>query len=483
MTQNAELMKKPREKSIFKKLLLIILVLFLIIITATAVLYIYSKTAKTTRDDVSAFISTETMPAAERFSFDASSLKMEISIDKSDLWWLFKEIDKEDIMGEIADDLKSNGFTLQSYGLDITDKGILISTELTYGDFLRLPLKLLMNTSVNNGTLTISPSRVYLGKIRLPLEKFPLNRLASGFGMGSDFSLDDYKFDIALSDWDLLPMFTNIYFKGNRMVMVFNLDESLFSHSVSAFGDNLDWYADECTDCLEVLREYSEKGALGERFTRLVENFSSKPESFSGFIAETLAVSSESASKKYLDKNEPWLSRFMSEITDKSISDLHASLYNLCAERSSLFISLLDTLQASYNSREFGIDEKGFTYKSKPFDLESYLGGDWDQYSGWLDASSFRPVLIGAKNAYDAKTPLLRKITDSRDYIDYVDTLDGKFPIGFIVKMKDGTPVLKYYSVFIVENEKIKITNRTVVLDNAEYESMRNNPLVPVWRD
>lgn len=466
-----------------KKLLLIILAVVLIIITATAVLYIYSKTAKTTSDDVAAIVTTETMPAAERYSFDASSLEMKIRIDKSDLWWLLKEIDEEDIMGELADNLKSYGFALQSYGLDITDKGILISAELTYGDFLRLPLKLLTNTSVNNGTLTITPSSVYLGKIRLPLEKFPLNRLASGLGMGPNFSFSDYKFDIDLSDWDLLPLLTNIYFEDKRMVMVYNLDESLFSHSVDAFGDNLDWYAEGCTDCIEVLREYSEKGALGERFTRLVENFSSNPAGFSGFIAETLAVSSESASKEYLDKNKSWLARFMPEITEKSVSDLHTSLFDLCAERYSLFDSLLDTIQASYNSRKFGIDESGVTYNNKPFDLKSYLGDDWDKYSGWIDASSFRPVLIGAVSAYDAKTPLLRKITNSRDYIDHVDTLDGKFPMGFIVKMKDSTPVLKYFCVTIGEKEKIKITNRTVILDNAVYESMKNNPLVPVWRD
>lgn len=483
MTQIAELEKKPGEKSLFKKLLLIVLILILLIIAATAALYIYSRTAKTTRDDVAAIISTEAMPAAERFSFDASSLKMEISIDKADLWWLLEEINKEDIMEEFAGNLEDSGFTLKSYGLDITDKGILISAELTYGDFLRLPLKLLTNTSVNNGTLTISPSGVYLGKIRLPLEKLPFNRLASGLGMDPDFSLDDYKYDIALSDWDLLPMLTNIYFKDNRMVMAYTLDESLFSPSVSAFGDNLDWYAQECTDCIEVLREYCEKGALGERFTRLVENFGSNPGSFSGFIAETLAVSSESASKAYMDKNGPWLARFMPEVTGKRVNDLHASLYKLCAERSSLFEGLLDTLQASYNSLDFGIDERGVTYNNKPFDLESYLGGDWDKYSGWLDPSSFRPVLIGSVNAYDAKTPLLRKITGSRDYIDNADTLNGKFPMGFIVKMKDGTPVLKYYSVTVEKNEKIKITNRTVILDNAEYESMRNNPRVPVWKD
>jgi hypothetical protein len=476
-------MKKTGKKSMLKKQLLVILVLILVIITATAALFIYSRTAKTTNDDIAAIISTKTMPAAERYSFDASSLKMEISIDKSDLWWLIKEADKEDIMGQIANDLESNGFTLQSYGLDITGEGVLISVELTYGDFLRLPLKLLTDTSLNNGTLTISPSSVYLGKIRLPLEKFPLNRLASGFGMNPGFSFDDYKYDIAMSDWDLMSMLTNIYFKDNHMIMVYNLDDSLFSHSVSAFGDNLSWYADECTDCIEVLREYRKEGAIGERFTRLVESFSSNPDNLSGFIAQTLAVSTKPVSKAYLDKNELWLVRFMPEINDKCVSDLNASLYNLCSERSSLFHSLLDTLQASYNSRKFGIDERGFTYNNKPFDLKSYLGDGWDQYSGWLDASSFRPVLIGTINAYDVKTPLLQKITDSRGYIDYVDTLDEKYPIGFIVKMKDGTPLLKYYSVSLVEDGKTKIIDKTVVLDSAQYESMRNNPLVPVWRD
>ena len=483
MTQIAELGRKPKEKSILKKVLLIVLALILLIIAAAAALYIYSRTAATTRDDVAAIISADAMPAAERFSFDASSLKMEIGIDKPDLWWLINEIDQENIIEEITGNLEGTGFTLKSYGLDITGKGILISAELTYGDFLRLPLKLLANASVNDGTLTLSPSGVYLGKIRLPLEILPLDRLASGLGADQGFSLDNYKYDIALSGWDLLPMLTDIYFKDNRMVMVYTLDESLFSHSVSAFGDNLDWYAQECTDCIEVLREYSDEGALGERFKRLVEGFASNPESFSDFMTETLAVSSESAAKEYMDKNEPWLVRFLPEITAKGVNDLHASLYNVCAERSALFDGLLDTLQASYNSLDFGIDGKGVTYNNKPFDLESYLGNGWDKYSGWLDASSFRPVLIGSVNAYDAKTPLLRKITGSRDYIDKVDTLNKKVPMGFIVKMKDGTPVLKYYSVTIGDNEKIKIVNRTVVLDNAGYESMKNNPLVPVWSD
>ena len=483
MTQIAELGRKPKEKSILKKVLLVVLALILLVIAAAAALYIYSRTAATTRDDVAAIISADAMPAAERFSFDASSLKMEIGINKSDLWWLINEIDKENIMEEIADNLEGTGFTLKSYGLDITDKGILISAELTYGDFLRLPLKLLANTSVNNGTLTLSPVGVYLGKIRLPVEMLPLDRLASGMGENHGISLDDYKYDIPLSGWDLLPMLTDITFKDNRMVMVYTLDESLFSHSVSAFGDNLDWYAQECTDCIEVLREYSEKGALGERFTKLVEGFASNPESFSGFMTETLAVSSESAAKEYMDKNEPWLVRFLPEITAKGVSDLHASLYNVCAERALLFDGLLDTLQTSYNSVDFGIDERGVTYNDKPFDLKSYLGASWDKYSGWLDASSFRPVLIGSVNAYNAKTPLLRKITGSRDYIDKADTLNGKYPMGFIVRMKDGTPVLKYSSVTIGANEKIKIVNRTVVLDSAGYESMKNNPLVPVWKD
>ena len=275
MTQNAELKKRSPKKSIFKKLLLILLVLILIIITATVTLYIYSKTAETTKDDVAAFVSSETVPAAERYSFNASSLKMEMSLNKHDLWCLLKEAGVEQILGDITDDLENSGFTLQSYGMDITDKGILISTELTYGDLLRLPLKLLTNTSVNDGTLTLSLSNVYLGSIRLPLEILPLDRLASGFGVDPGFSIADCKYDVDLSDWGLLSMLTNINYENTRMVMVYKLDELLFAPSVGFSGNWLNWYAEECTDCIEVLREYQEGGAVGERFKGLVENFSS----------------------------------------------------------------------------------------------------------------------------------------------------------------------------------------------------------------
>ena len=171
----------------------------------------------------------------------------------------------------------------------------------------------------------------------------------------------------------------------------------------------------------------------------------------------------------------------MPEVTDKRIDDLHDSLYNLCAERSALFDGLLDNLQSSYNSRKFGIDKRGLTYNNEPFDLKSYLGDDWAKYSDWLDDSSFRPVLIGVSNALKDNTPALREITDSDVYIDNVDTPDQKLPLGFIVKMKDGTPVLKYYKAFI-DRETI-ISNETVVLDDAQYESMMKNPLVPIWRD
>ena len=480
MMQNAELKKKTQAKFIFKKLLLILLVLILIIVTATVMLYIYSKTAKTTRDDIAAIVS-ETVPAAERYSFDASSLRMEMILNKQDIWYLLKEAGIEKILGDINDYLKDNGFTLQSYGMDITDKGIQISAELTRGDFLRLPLKFLTNTSVNRGTLTLSLSNVYLGSIRLPLEILPLNRLASGFGIDSGFSLAEYKYDVDLSNWDLLPMLNNIDFKDNRMIMVYTLDESLFAPAISFSGHFLDWYAGEYLDCIGALREYREGGATGERFKGLVENFSSNPESFSGFIAETLAVSSDSVSEEYMNKNRPWLAYFMPEITDKRIDDMHDSLYNLCAERSTRFGNLLDNLQASYNSRKFGIDKRGITYNNKLFDLKSYLGNDWAKYSGWLDNSAFRPVLLGVSNALNDKTPALWKITDSRDYIDNVDTLDIKLPLGFIVKMRDGTPVLKFNKVIKLDRGTVT-SNETIVLDNAQYESMIKNPLVPIWR-
>lgn len=331
MTENAEVKLDPKGKPLFKKLLLIIPILFLIVITAATVLYIYTRMAKTTRDDVASIISTQAMTSAERFTFDAASLKMEMSLDKSDLWWLLKEIDKDDMIGRISGDMEDTGFNLKSYGLDINDNGVLISAEITYGNFLRLPLKLLASTSVNNDTLTISPSGVYLGKIKLPIKLLPLDSLASVFGMDSVFSLDDLKFEIPLSDLKLVSTLSDIYYKDKRIIMVHKLDDSLFSHSISAFGDNLDWYAEECTDCIEVLREYSDKGTTGERFYRLAEDFSNNPGSFSGFIAETLAVCSESAALEYVEENKLWLARTMPEITEKRVSDLHTTLYNLCS--------------------------------------------------------------------------------------------------------------------------------------------------------
>jgi hypothetical protein len=483
MTQYTELGKKSGGRSIFKKLLCSILGIIFVIIVAAASLYIYLRIAKTTEDNVAAISSAETMPASERYSFDASSLKMEISIDKSDLWWLLEQFNYEDTIAELTDNLKLNGFTLQSYGLDITNKGVFISAEITYGNSLRIPLKILMNTTFKDGTLIISPARLYLGKIGLYLEKFPLNRLVAGSGIDPDFHLDEYTFKIPLSDWNLMTMLTDIYFKDSRMVMVYKLDESLFSISKSAYRRDLDRFASEYTNCIEVLREYSTKGALGERFASLVKEFGSNPDSFPDFIAESLALSNESDSKEYLNKNGPWLARFMPEITEKSVSDSHASLYKLCEERSSLFNKLLDTLLASYNSLEFGIDERGLTYNDKPFDLESFMGDEWKQYSSWLDTSSFRPVLVDSINVDDTKTPLLSKITNSMKYFDNVASLNRKIPLGFIVKMQDGTPVLKYLSVAIAGKEDKAVTiHQEVVLDNAEFESMIKNSLMPVWR-
>lgn len=481
--QNVEVKKKNKAKSIFKKLMLTLLVLVLLIVTATVMLYVYTRNAKTTIDDISAIVSSKPMPAAERYSFDASSLKMEMRLNKQDIWYLLKEVGIEETLGDINNDLKNNGFTLKSYGMDITDKGILISAELNYGDFLRLPLKLLTNASVNNGTITLSLSQVYLGSIKLPLGILPLDRLASGFGMGSDFSLTEYKYDVNKSDLDLLKMLTSISFEDKRMVMAFKLDESLFGHAESFSGRFVDWFADECPDCIGVLREYSEGGSLGEKFKELVKGFSTNPEKFSDFIAETLAVCSESVSEEYMYRNKQWLAYFMPDITSKRIADLHDSLYNICSERYTLFDNLLDNLQASYNSRKLGIDKRGVTYNNKPFELSSYLGDNWAKYSGWLDASSFRPVLVGTSNASKERAPVLRKITDSRDYIDNLDSLDKKLPMGFIVRMKDGTPVLKYNMDIDLGGGSTTISNETVVLDNAQYESMMKNPLVPVWKN
>lgn len=379
--------------------------------------------------------------------------------------------------------MESSSITLQSYGMDITDKGIFISAELIYGDHLRLPLKLLIETTFHDSTLTIAPSRIYLGKIRLPIEKYPFSRLAEKSGMDPNSILNSFKYDIVLSDWSLLPTITDIYFRDNRMVLVYKLDESLLFNSVNTFSNNIDWYAGEFNDCIEVLREYHDEGVLGERFTKLIEKFSSDPGSFSGFISESLAISSKSASKEYLDEKGPWFVRFMPEINQKKISDMHDALYNLCAERTTLFSSLMDKLQTSYNSNKLKIDERGFIYNDKPFNLENYLGANWDKYSAWLDASSFRPVLIGALNAYALKTPILKKITGSMDFVDKAADSNGKYPIGFIVKMKDGTPILKYYGTTVRNDESTEVVNRTVILDKAKYESMKNNPLVPVWID
>jgi hypothetical protein len=306
----------------------------------------------------------------------------------------------------------------------------------------------------------------------------------AGSGIDPESSLDAYACKISLSDWNLMSMLKDIYFKDNRMVMVYELDESLFSSSLSAYKRELGWFSGECANCIETLGEYSRKGALGERFTGLIKSFEADPESFSDFIAETLAVSNESDSKEYLNKNKLMLARFMPEITENRVKDSHASLYKLCSERSSLFDKLLDTLLVSYNSLKFGIDDKGLTYNNEPFDLVKYMGKDWEKYSGWLDASTFRPVLVDTINADDTKTPLLRKITNSIKNIDNVESINKRVPLGFIVKMQDGTPVLKYNNVIISGRKDTAMTvNQTIVLDNPEYEAMMKNPLVPVWRN
>lgn len=484
MTQNTELVKKSGKSSIFKKLLYSILILLLVIIVIAASLFIYIKTAKTTRDDISLITSAETMSTSERYSFDASSLKMEMNIDKSDLWWLLKVSGYEDKIAELTDNLKTKGLTLKSYGLDITDKGILISAEITYGNFLRLPLKMLTNTAFKDGTLTISPVRLYLGKMALSPEKFPLNQLISGFGIDSEFDLKKYTYNISLPDYDLMSMLTDIYFKDSQMIMVHKLNESLFSSSINDYNEDLSRFAGECTNSIEVLREYSKQGAVGERFTNLVKEFASNPESFPDFITQTLAVAQEPKAKEYLKNNEQWLSRFMPEVTEKSVSDLHVSLYKLYEERSSLFDKLLDKLVTSYNSLQFGIDDKGLTYKIKPFDLKSFMGNEWEKYSSWLDESSFRPVLIDSVSAYHAKTPVLNKITNSIKYLDNVASLNKKYPIGFIAKMQGIAPVINYLDMVSPgSGDKVVIIKHKVALDDSEYEAMMKNPLVPVWKE
>ena len=441
---------------------IILLILVLIIGGSLGFLYYTCKTDTVTVDNPAALAAQAPMPASRRFVFDAAGETAQITLEKSDLWWLLLPEMGENFLEDVNKELERYQLRVTGYGFNITDKGIIVDLEAMYQS-IRLPVHILTALDFDASGFSLSLTKASLGPFRLPVADLLRSINA--------------QVDV---DWPVITDVTDTQYRQDAVLLTGTLTQDMFSCVQQACqNDAIGWFSTSHQDILRTAE-------ADDGFRELLPGLEQDPGSIETLYHDLFIMAQVSEYEDYMTATRNLPYRFFPGIDHDGWEEENDAFrakwvyYNVVVDK------LVTQVSHDFNNRRFSLKNGAFYLKKSPFDVLSYFTDDTaqkiQQLFNIIDREKFHLVLVGSIDGYDVDSPVLNKVCDKKQQL--TQDLDRKeaYPVGCVFQGLNGEYFLRYESMKISgSGNQVSKWLKTVPLSEAEYTALVQEGKIGVW--
>ena len=439
-----------------------LLVILLIAVGGFGFLYYTVTKGNATIDDPPALAAQTPMPASQRFLFDAAKETAQISLDKSDLWWILLPEMEDSFLEDVNQNLESYHLSVTGYGFDITEEGIRIDVEAMYKS-IRLPVHILTSLDFDASGFSLTLTKAKLGPFQLPVANL-LNSV-------------DIRLDI---DWPVITDITDVTYRQDTVLLTGTLTQDMLSCvQMACQNDAIGWFSTSHQDEFRVAR-------ASDGYRELLPGLEQDPGSIEILYHDLFTLALVSEFENYMEASRDLPYRFFPGIDFASLEKDGDSIRSQWVFYNVLVDKLVTQISHDFNSRRFSLKSGKFYLKKSPFDVLNYFTDDTSvkiqNLFKLIDQDKFHLVLVGSINGYAKESPALNKICAKNQ--ELTQKLDRKaaYPVGCVFQGINGEYFLRYESAQILgTGNQVSKFLKTVRLSEEDYASLIQEDKIGVW--
>lgn len=436
-----------------------ICVFLLILLLIIGGIFFTFTTDTLTIDDPAALAAQAPMPASQRFVFDAGKETAQISLDKSDLWWLLLPEMEENVLTDVNQKLENYHLRVTGYGFDITEEGIRIDLEAMYQS-LRLPMHVLASLDFDASGFSMTLTKAKLGPFSLPAENL--------------LSAVDVRMDV---DWPVVTDITDVAYRQDTILLTGTLTQDLLSCvQETCRNDTIGWFTTSHQDVFRAAR--AEDGFRG-----LLPGLEQDPGSIEALYHDLFTMAQVNEYEDFMQSSKNLSHRFFPGIDFTACeeeSDAVRAQWVFCQV---MMDKLVAQVSADFNNRRFRIKNGEFYLQYAVFDALNYFTSDTavkiEQMFHVIDPDKFHLVLVDSADAYGAESPVLNRICAMNQPLSQELNRKEAYPIGCIFQGRNGEYCLRYES--LEKDSRGSRFFKTVTLSEEEYSSLVQEGKIGVW--
>lgn len=434
----------------------IFLLILLLIIGGSIFLVI---TDKVTVDDPATLAAGTPMPASQRFVFDAAAETVQISLDKSDLWWLLLPEMEESVLEEVHRKLEPYQLSITGYGVVITEEGVVIDLEAKY-KFVRLPFHVLTALDFDAAGFSVTLVNAELGPFRLPVEKL--------------LRSVDVRMDV---QWPVATEITDISYRQDTVVLTGTVTQELLScvREISR-NDAVGWFSASHQDVFRAAR--TEDG-----FRALLPGLEQDPGSVEELYHDMFTMAQVQEFEAFMMATKQLSHRFFPGIDFSAWeeeSDTFRAKWVFCDV---MMDKLVEQISIDFNNRRFRLKNGAFYLQNSVFDPLRYFNDDtalkMEQLFHVIELDKVHLVLVDCADSYGEKSPVLSRICAGNQPLTQEVSRNKAYVVGCVFQGRNGAYGLRYESLE-KDGQSMK-TFKTVNLTEEEYNSLVQEGKIGVW--
>lgn len=456
---------QPKKSShpVLRTIGILLLVILLIIGGGLGILYYTIKTDTVTMDDPSALAAQEPMPASRRFVFDAAKETAQVTLEKSDLWWLLLPEMGESFWEDVNRELENYQLSITGYGFNITEKGICIDVEAMYQS-LRLPVHILTSLDFDASGFSMTLTEAKLGPFRLP-------------AAGLLRSADNLRMDV---DWPVISHITEVSYQQDAIVLTGTLTQDMLACVQKACRDDaIGWFSTSHQDLFRVARD-------SDGYRDLLPGLEQDPGSVETLYHDLFTLAQVMELEEYMASAKDLPHRFFPGIDFDDLEAESDSVRDQWVFANVMTDKLVAEVSIAFNNRRFKLKNGEFYLGKSVFDPLNYFGGDtalkMEQLFHIIDKEKFHLVLVGSIDGYASESPALNKVCDKKQALTQKLNRKEAYPVGCIFQGVNGEYFLRYESMEILAGgSQVSKFFKTVILTEEEYASLVQEGKIGVW--
>lgn len=445
-----------------RKLGITLLILLLVIGCSVCLLYFSITKDTVTIDDPVALAAQKPMSASQRFVFDAGNESVQISLNKSDLWWLILPEMGENFLEDVNKELEKHQLSLTGYGLDITEDGVYIDVEATYQS-IRIPVHILTDLEVDASGISVTLNKAKLGLISIPVKK-----LLSSVRVHIDI------------DWPVVTDIINVAYQQDAVLLTGTLTQDMLSCAQEGCSDDaIGWFSENHQAAFRAARE--EDG-----YRTVLPGLETDPGSVESLYHELFTMAMEYEYDDFMTSSKNLAYRFFPEIDYDGLQQERDAYREQWAYYNSLVDKLVTDVSKDFNNRRFSLKNGEFYFRNTVFDVLSYFTNDtaveMQQMFNIIDHEKFRLVIVGSINGYSVNSPILSSICGQNQQLTKELDRSKAYTVGCVFQGTNGQYFLRYESMKISgKNSQMSKWLKTVTLTETEYASLIQEGKIGVW--